>query len=188
MAIRTDDEILQMYLNPSTKEAGFKILMDQYQDKVYWQIRRMLKEHNDASDVMQNVFIKVWTALSSFKRESQLSTWLYRIAYNESLTFIGQRNRMALNDWENSENKVAGIRDSSYTSIKNDLYAHLDEAIETLPEKQKLVFKMRYYDEMPYEEMATVTGTSVGALKASYHHAVKKIEEYVKSALNENES
>lgn len=173
-----------MLKSPSTKDKGLRCLMEVYQEKLYWQIRRIVNEHEDSNDVLQNLFIKVWNHIDRFKEESQLSTWLYRIAYNESITFITQKKKMNLADWENEEQKVTEISDSR-DEMKNDMYLALDKAIETLPEKQKVVFKMRYYDEMSYEQMAEVTGTTVGGLKASYHHAVKKIEEFVKGALNQ---
>lgn len=169
---------------PSTKDKGLRCLMELYQEKLYWQIRRIVNEHEDSNDVLQNVFIKVWNYIDRFKEESQLSTWLYRIAYNEAITFITQKKKMNLADWENEQQKVVELTDSR-DEMKNELQLALENALETLPEKQKIVFKMRYYDEMSYEQMAEVTGTSVGALKASYHHAVKKIEELVKAALNQ---
>ncbi|MES2883134.1 MAG: sigma-70 family RNA polymerase sigma factor, partial [Bacteroidota bacterium] len=147
----------------------------------YWHIRRMLADHEDANDVLQNVFIRVWNGLENFREDSQLYTWLYRIATNESLTFLeGRKKRTAvsLSDVETGlENKIKADKHFD----PNRIEWKLQLAMQQLPEKQKLVFGLRYYDEMPYEEMSRVLGTSEGALKASYHHAVKKIEDYIKN-------
>jgi len=141
----------------------------------------MVIDHDDANDVLQNVFIKVWNGLENFREDSQLYTWLYRVATNESLTFIDQQKKksvVSLNDIESGlANKVAA--DKNFDA--NRLEWKLQLAIQQLPEKQKLVFNLRYYDEMPYEEMSRILDTSEGALKASYHHAVKKIEEFIKN-------
>ena len=182
----SDIEILTRIRNKSTRDSGFRMLMEQYQEKIYWQIRRIAIEHEDSNDVLQEVFIKVWKNIDKFKEESLLSTWLYRIAYNEAVTYITSKRKMKLADWENEEKSLSQLAEKEEDS-KQELEMILAEAIELLPEKQKIVFRMRYYDENKYEEMATITGTSVGALKASYHIAVKKIEEYVKEKLNQNQ-
>jgi RNA polymerase sigma-70 factor (ECF subfamily) len=178
---RSDAELLMQFRNPSTKESAFTAIIRKYQERLYWHVRRMVVDHEDANDVLQNVFIKVWNGLENFKEESQLYTWLYRIATNESLTFLeGQKKRSAvsLSDVESGlSNKV--IADKHFDA--NKLEWKLQLAIQQLPEKQRLVFNLRYYDEMPYEEMSRVLETSEGALKASYHHAVKKIEDYIKN-------
>jgi len=175
-----DRELLQQFRQPETKESAFTAIIKKYQEKLYWHIRRMVIDHDDANDVLQNVFIKVWNGLGNFREDSQLYTWLYRIATNESLTFIEQQKKKAavsLSDVETGlANKV--IADSNFDP--NRLEWKLQLAIQQLPEKQKIVFNLRYYDEMPYEEMSRVLDTSEGALKASYHHAVKKIEEFIK--------
>src|SRR5207344_1054266 len=174
-----DRELLQQFRLPETKERAFTAIIKKYQEKLYWHIRRMVVEHEDANDVLQNVFIKVWKGLENFKEESQLYTWLYRIATNESLTFIEQQKKhssVSLGDLENGlVNKI--IADKNFDA--NRLEWKLQVAIQQLPEKQRAVFNLRYYDEMPYEEMSRVLETSEGALKASYHHAVKKIEDYI---------
>jgi len=176
-----DQELLQQFRQAATKEKAFTAIIKKYQEKLYWHVRRMVVDHDDANDVLQNMFIKVWNALDNFREDSQLYTWLYRIATNESLTFLQQQKRRAavsLSDVESGlENKVKA--DAGFDA--NKLEWKLQLAIQQLPEKQRAVFNLRYYDEMPYEEMSRVLETSEGALKASYHHAVKKIEEFIKN-------
>ena len=175
----SDSELLQQFREPSTKESAYTTLIRKYQERLYWHIRRMVVDHEDANDVLQNVFIRVWKGLENFREDSQLYTWLYRIATNESLTFLEQqkkRTAISLSEVEAGlSNKVRA--DENFDA--NKLEWKLQLAIQQLPEKQRLVFSLRYYDEMPYEEMSRVLETSEGALKASYHHAVKKIEEYI---------
>lgn len=177
----TDSELLTQFRNPITKEKSFTILIKKYQEKLYWHVRRMVIEHEDANDVLQNVFIRVWNGLENFREDSQLYTWLYRIATNECLTYIEQqkkRSSVSLSDVESGlSNKIKA--DKHFDA--NRLEWKLQLAIQQLPEKQRIVFNLRYYDEMPYEEMSRVLETSEGALKASYHHAVKKIEDYIKN-------
>jgi len=176
-----DQELLQQFRQAATKEKAFTAIIKKYQEKLYWHIRRMVVDHDDTNDVLQNMFIKVWNALDNFREDSQLYTWLYRIATNESLTFLQQQKRrsaVSLNDVESGlSNKVKA--DAAFDA--NKLEWKLQLAIQQLPEKQRAVFNLRYYDEMPYEEMSRVLETSEGALKASYHHAVKKIEEFIKN-------
>ena len=176
-----DQELLQQFRQAATKEKAFTAIIKKYQEKLYWHIRRMVVDHDDTNDVLQNMFIKVWNALDNFREDSQLYTWLYRIATNESLTFLQQQKRrsaVSLNDVESGlSNKVKA--DAAFDATK--LEWKLQLAIQQLPEKQRAVFNLRYYDEMPYEEMSRVLETSEGALKASYHHAVKKIEEFIKN-------
>ena len=171
---RSDAELLIQFRNPQTKEAAFTTIIKKYQERLYWHIRRMVVDHDDANDVLQNVFIRVWNGLENFREDSQLYTWLYRVATNESLTFLeGQKKRTAVSfsDVESGlSNKVKA--DSHFDA--NKLEWKLQLAIQQLPDKQRVVFSLRYYDEMPYEEMSRVLETSEGALKASYHHAVKK--------------
>ena len=178
---RSDAELLQQFRIPATKEQAFTTIIKKYQERLYWHIRRMVVDHDDTNDVLQNVFIRVWNGLENFKEESQLYTWLYRIATNESLTFIeSQKKRAAvsLSDVETGlSNKIKADRHFD----PNRLEWKLQLAIQQLPEKQRVVFLLRYYDEMPYEEMSRVLETSEGALKASYHHAVKKIEDFIKN-------
>jgi RNA polymerase sigma-70 factor (ECF subfamily) len=180
MAVTTQDsELLVQFRNPATKESAYTSIIRKYQEKLYWHVRRMVIEHEDANDVLQNVFIRVWNALENFREDSQLYTWLYRIATNESLTFLEQqkkRSSVPLGDVESGlENKIKADKDFDASKLEWKLQL----AIQQLPEKQRIVFSLRYYDEMPYEEMSKVLETSEGALKASYHHAVKKIEDYI---------
>lgn len=177
----SDAALLQEFRQPETKERAYTAIIKKYQERLYWHIRRLVVDHDDANDVLQNVFIRVWNGLQNFKEESQLYTWLYRIATNESLTFIEQQKKRAavsLSDVESGlSNKIKA--DRHFDSKK--LEWKLQLAIQQLPEKQRIVFTLRYYDEMPYEEMSRVLDTSEGALKASYHHAVKKVEDYIKN-------
>ncbi len=183
MALTTlsDSELLVEFRNPVTKEKAFTYLIKKYQEKLYWHLRCMVVDHDDANDVLQNVMIRVWNGLENFREDSQLYTWLYRVATNECLTFLEQqkkRSSVSLSDVESGlENKIKA--DQNFDG--NKLEWKLQLGIQQLPEKQRIVFQLRYYDEMPYEEMSRVLETSEGALKASYHHAVKKIEEYIKN-------
>jgi RNA polymerase sigma-70 factor (ECF subfamily) len=174
-----DTELLIQFRDPDTKEKAFTAIIKKYQEKLYWHIRRMVVEHEDANDVLQNVFIRVWNGLENFREDSQLYTWLYRIATNECLSFLEQQKKkstLSLSDMESGlSNKI--LADKHFDP--NKLEWKLQLAIQQLPEKQRIVFGLRYYDEMPYEEMSRVLETSEGALKASYHHAVKKIEDYI---------
>lgn len=177
----SDSELLVQFRNEATKERAYTAIIRKYQEKLYWHVRRMVVDHEDANDVLQNVFIRVWNGLENFREDSQLYTWLYRIATNESLTFIEQqkkRSSVSLSDVESGlSNKIKADRDFD----GNKLEWKLQLAIQQLPEKQRVVFSLRYYEEMPYEEMSRVLETSEGALKASYHHAVKKIEDYIRN-------
>lgn len=175
----SDKELLEKFHNPETRNYAFNMLVRQYQKKVYWHIRRIVIDHDDANDVVQNVFIKVWKALDNFKGDSQLFTWLYRIATNESITFLKQK-KSALNiSFDDVGNYLSNTLQDDGFFKGDEIQQKLQKAILTLPEKQRIVFNMKYYDEMKYEQMAEVLDTSVGALKASFHHAVKKIEEYL---------
>ena len=177
----SDNELLVQFRNPATKESAYTAIIRKYQEKLYWHIRRMVVEHEDTNDVLQNVFIRVWNGLENFREDAQLYTWLYRIATNECLTFLEQqkkRGTISLNDIETGlSNKV---RADKYFD-PNKLEWKLQLAIQQLPEKQRLVCTLRFYDEKPYEQMSQVLDTSEGGLKASYHHAVKKIEDYIKN-------
>jgi RNA polymerase sigma-70 factor (ECF subfamily) len=177
----TDAELLQQFRNPATKERAYTAIIRKYQERLYWHIRRIVVDHDDTNDVLQNVFIRVWNGLENFKEESQLYTWLYRIATNESLTFLEQQKKRAAVSFDEVESGLSNKIKADKHFDPNRLEWKLQMAIQQLPEKQKVVFSLRYYDEMPYEEMSRVLETSEGALKASYHHAVKKIEDYIKN-------
>lgn len=170
----TDEEILVQFKNPTSKEKAFRNLLSKYQERLYFHVRRYVHHHEDANDVLQNTFIKIWNAIDNFRGESGLYTWLYRIASNEAITYINinkKRNEIDI------EQTSAQHRIGTDNIEAGEMTAKLQYAIDTLPNKQKQVFILRYYDEMPYEEISKIVDTSVGALKASYHHAVKKIEE-----------
>ncbi len=176
-----DKELLQQFRNEQTRHNAFNLLVRKYQKKVYWHTRRIVIGHDDADDVVQNVFIKVWKALDNFNEESQLFTWLYRIATNESLTFLKQKKGDLRVEYESVEQFLSTtLTDDNYFNGE-EIQLKLQQAILTLPEKQRLVFNMKYYEDMKYEEMSEVLETSVGALKASYHFAVKKIEVFIKA-------
>jgi RNA polymerase sigma factor (sigma-70 family) len=176
-----DKELLHQFKQPETKEKAFTTIIKKYQEKLYWHIRRMVVDHDDANDVLQNVFIKVWNGLQNFREDSQLYTWLYRIATNESLTFLDQQKRRSTVSMNEEEAGLSNKIKAEEGFDARKLEWKLQLAIQKLPEKQRAVFTLRYYDEMPYEEMSRVLETSEGALKASYHHAVKKIEEFIKN-------
>ncbi|MFA9389042.1 MAG: RNA polymerase sigma factor [Prolixibacteraceae bacterium] len=174
------EDFISRLKDPSTKRAAFKELVENYQEKIYWHVRKMVINHDDADDILQNTFIKIWNNIDSFREESSLYTWFFRIATNETLTFLAQQKRRTI---------YSGSLDNEYLAenLKSDDYfdgseiqRKLQEAILTLPDKQRLVFNMKYFDEIKYNDMALILETSVGALKASYHHAVKKIEAHLK--------
>ncbi|MCU0327919.1 MAG: RNA polymerase sigma factor [Chitinophagales bacterium] len=181
--IITDDEIIDLVIDPHTQEKGFRLLINQFKEKVYYQIKRLIIHHDDVDEVLQIVWIKVWQNLHAFKRESSLSTWIYRIAYNESITYIQNQKKKKIADWETvapaleeniSSNDFEEDEIKGYS--KSEILRTIEKAIDSLPEKQKYIFQLRYFEELPYAEIAKITGTTEGALKASYHHAVKKIE------------
>lgn len=176
-----DQELLAKIRNPETRNYGFNMLVRSYQQKVYTLVRKMVIDHDDADDITQEIFIKIHKSIESFREDSQLYTWVYRIATNESLTFLKKKRRRFFIPIEDVDSELASKIDSSPAISGDEIQKKLQKALLTLPDKQRLVFNLKYYEEMPYEEMASVTGTSEGALKASYHHAVKKIEEFLKN-------
>jgi len=175
----TDELLLQLFADEKTRTRAFEMLVKKYQKDVYLSVRRMVGLHDDANDVSQNVFIKIWRHLDSFRGESSLKTWILRICTNESLTFIEKRKKL-LNLTEDSYTDwmLQTIPDDKYLS-SDKIVQLIQQAILQLPEKQQIVFSLRYYDEMPYEEMSKLLNTSEGALKASYHFAVKKVEDFL---------
>ena len=174
-----DQYILALFSKEKTKEQAFKLLMDKYQEVIYFAIRRVVFSHEDANDITQNVLLKIWRYLDKFRGESSLKTWITKICVNESLTFIEKKKKM-LNLFDDSytDYMVTSVAEDKHFSA-DKIQQLLQQAIMQLPEKQKMVFTLRYYDEMPYEEMSKVLNTSVGALKASYHFAAKKVEEFL---------
>lgn len=174
-------ELIERLRNPSTCRQAMNEVIVIYSEPLYWQIRRMVQNHDDTDDILQNTFIKAWTSIENFRGDAKLSTWLYKIAINESLTFLAKeksRNTVSIDEADNNMDSVI----EADRWIDGDKAALLfRKAIATLPEKQRLVFNMKYFNEMKYEDISNVLGTSVGALKASYHLAVKKIEQYIES-------
>ncbi|RZK68498.1 MAG: sigma-70 family RNA polymerase sigma factor [Pedobacter sp.] len=174
-----DSEILEKFSNEKTRNEAFNLLLSKYQQKIYWHIRRLVIDHDDADDLVQDVFIKVWKNLEKFRSDSQLYTWIYRIATNESITFLNkkkQRNNIPLDEVSGELNETL-VASDYFNGDK--IQMKLQKAMLTLPEKQRLIFNMKYFDELKYEEISEITGTSVGALKASFHIAVKKIEVFM---------
>jgi RNA polymerase sigma-70 factor (ECF subfamily) len=176
-----DAELLRLFRQDDTKEQAFTSIVKKYQEKLYWHIRRMVVDHDDADDVLQNVFIKVWNALSNFREDSQLYTWLYKIATNECITFLDKKKHKPSISFEDVADGLADKIKADNNFDAKKLEWKLQLAIQQLPTRQRLVFNLRYYDEMPYEEMSRILDTSEGALKASYHHAAKKIEDYIRN-------
>ncbi|MDZ4757364.1 MAG: RNA polymerase sigma factor [Bacteroidota bacterium] len=178
MSTIEDKDILAGFRDEKTRNHCFEQLVDKYQRRIYWHVRKIVLAHDDADDVVQNTFIKVWSSLEGFREDSKLFTWLYRISTNEAINFLNKKKANLYNDWETVEYSLSENLASDPYFNGNDIQMKLQQAILTLPAKQRLVFNMKYFDEVKYEEMSEILGTSVGALKASYFHAVKKIEKY----------
>lgn len=181
-----EKEILALLKDPRQRDVAFGHILDANQRRIYYFVRRMVLDHDDADDVTQNTFIKAWKGLDGFRGEAKISTWLHRIAYNEAITFIGQKKKR---NHVSVEDHLAATASSLMADVLyegDDIQARLHAAVDTLPEKQKAVFVMKYFEEKKYEEISDITGTSVGALKASFHHAVNKIEEFVKLNIESN--
>ena len=171
-----EDILLQQLRDERTRSAAFSALVKAYSELLYWHIRHMVLSHDDANDILQNTFTKAWMGIDGFLGQSKVLTWLYRIATNETYTFVTRNNHgMQFDDID----ETASTIEADEWFDGDDLQARLQAAIQTLPPKQRMVFNMKYYDEMKYEEMSAILGTSTGALKASYHIAVKKISEYL---------
>lgn len=182
MAQADDKHILDLFKEEKTRNHALSLLIAKYQKQLYWHIRKIVIDHDDADDVLQNTFIKVWKGLENFREDSQLYTWMYRIATNEALSHLRKKqkeNSTSLHPIEYQLSK--NLEDDNYFQ-GDEIQLKLQQAILTLPEKQRIVFNMRYYDEIPYEKMSEILETSVGALKASYHIAAKKIEEFLVNA------
>jgi RNA polymerase sigma-70 factor (ECF subfamily) len=171
-----EKEFILQLLNPKTQNNAFQKLLHDYKRPLYNHIRNIVLDHDDTNDVLQNTFIKVFQNLNNFKGESKLYSWIYRIATNESITFINKKSKLSGSTSRELKSKIVENLQADTHFDGNEIQIKLQKAILTLPEKQQLVFKMRYFEEIKYEEMSTILGTSVGALKASYHLAVKKIE------------
>lgn len=174
-----DKELLLKIRNPDSRNYGFNMLVRTYQQRVYWHVRKMVIDHDDANDLTQEIFIKIHKYIDTFREDSQLFTWIYRIATNECLSFLNKKKRKFFLPIEDVTQQLIAKVDNDPDLNGDEIQKRLQKAILQLPDKQRLVFNMKYFDDMPYEQMAEVTKTSVGALKASFHHAVKKIEEYL---------
>ena len=171
-----DGDIIEGVKIPGKEELAFNQLVQKYQERLYWHIRKIVIGHDDTDDVLQNTMIKVWRSLSEFRADSGLYTWLYRIATNEALTFLKQKKRKTFAPWVDVEQRMSETLESDPWFNGDEIQLKLQKAILKLPEKQRIVFNMKYFDEQKYEEMSVILNTSVGALKASYHHAIKKIK------------
>jgi RNA polymerase sigma factor (sigma-70 family) len=174
-----DQELLQKIRNPDSRNYGFNLLVRQYQQRVYWHVRKMVIDHDDADDLTQEIFIKIHKYIDGFREDSQLFTWIYRIATNECLSFLNKKKRRFFLPIEDITEELCAKVDASPDMDGDEIQKKLQKAILKLPDKQRLVFNMKYYDDLPYEAISEITKTSVGALKASYHHAVKKIEGFL---------
>jgi RNA polymerase sigma factor (sigma-70 family) len=174
-----DSEILEKFRNEDTRNYAFNMLVRKYQKRVYWHIRKMVIDHDEINDLTQDVFVKIWNNLFEFRNDSQLFTWIYRIATNECLNFLNKKRRRFFLPIHDVEHDLEEKLKSSVHIAGDEVQLKLQKALLKLPEKQRLVFNMKYFDDMKYEEISEVLGTSVGALKASYHLAVKKIEDYL---------
>lgn len=179
MSEYTDAELLEQFGNDGTRHYAFNLLVKKYQQRLYWHIRRIVISHDDANDVIQNVFIKVWCSLDDFRKDSRLYTWLYRIATNEALTFLRKKRNRFFLPLHDVENTLSGsLAEDPYFS-GDRIQLKLQQAVLQLPTRQRMIFNMKYFDGMKYEEIAEILNLTTGALKASYHHAVKKIEKYM---------
>lgn len=181
-----DAYILELLQHKESYEKGFRLLLQNYQSRIYSHVRRMVNSHEDANDIVQNCFVKVYKSIHKFEKKSKLYTWLYRIATNESLTFLEKRKRTSTDSLDSQEATWHQLKADAYFD-GNQAQFLLNKAILSLPDKQKAVFNMRYFDEMPYKDISEALETSQGALKASYHHAVKKIEAFVKENSDQKE-
>lgn len=176
--MNNEEQLIRKLQDPATREEAFETLVKEFQEQLYWQIRRMVLNHQDTDDILQNVFLKAWQALGTFRGDAQLSTWLYRIANNESINHLKRQRAITIslsdtNDTDTENTKVQLESDPYFDG--NETEIQLQQAVQSLPPKQRQVFNMKYFQEMKYEDISQILGTSTGALKASYHHAVQKI-------------
>lgn len=177
--VNKDKELVAQFKS-GDRETAFRQIVAQYQERLYWHIRKMVISHDDTDDVLQNTFMKAWGGLENFREDAQLFTWIYRIATNESLTFLNKKKKRTIIPMSGDEYDLSETLESDAYFDGDEAQKRLQKALISLPEKQRLVFNMKYFDEMKYEEISEILETSVGALKASYHHAVKKIELFLK--------
>ena len=178
-----EKEIIALLQDPTRQREAFECIVKEYSGQLYWQIRRLVLSHEDANDLLQNTFIKAWTNIDYFRGDAKMSTWLYRIALNECLTFLNKQrasNQLSIDD---ADMEMLNKLESDTYFDGDDTQKIFLQAIHTLPEKQQIVFNLKYFKEMKYEEISEIVGTSIGGLKASYHHAVKKIEAFLEKHL-----
>lgn len=183
MKVTDESSLIEQLQCAETRHKAFEQVVRKYSEQLYWQIRRMVLSHDDANDLLQNTFIKAWSNIDIFRGDSRLSTWLYRIALNETLTFLAHEKNLQAIDIDSPEGSMADRLEGDTWFDGDDAQKLLQEAILTLPDKQRLVFNLRYFEEMKYEEMSKLLDTSVGALKSSYHLAVKKISDFLEGYL-----
>ncbi|WP_370090545.1 RNA polymerase sigma factor [Ekhidna sp.] len=174
-----EELIIEKIRADETRNYGFNLLVREYQERIYWHVRKMVIDHDDADDLVQEVFVKVWHNLGKFREDSKLYTWIYRIATNECLNFLKKKKRRFFLPIHDLEGELTEKLTSNIEPSGDEVQMKLQKALLKLPDKQRIVFNMKYFDEMKFAEIAEITGTSVGALKANYHHAVKKIEDFI---------
>lgn len=179
MSKYSEKELISLFSQQGNENYAFNLIVELYKERLYWHIRKIVIDHDDTDDVLQNTYIKVWKGLPGFREDSLLYTWIYRIATNEALSFLKQKRTKYFLPITNVERQLSETLESDEYFNGEEIQLKLQKAILTLPEKQRIVFNMKYFDEMKYENISEILGTSVGALKASYHHAVKKIEKYL---------
>ncbi len=176
--IKDDPQLIERLRDSATCREAFGEVIKKYSEPLYWQIRRIVENHDDTNDLLQNTFLKAWSSIENFRGDAKLSTWLYKIAINESITFLAKERKRLHISIDDEESHLINLIEADTFVDGDQLALKLRKAIASLPEKQRIVFNMRYYDEMKYEDMSEILGTSVGALKASYHIAAKKIEQF----------
>ena len=174
-----EELIIEKIREEETRNYGFNLLVREYQERIYWHVRKMVIDHDDADDLVQEVFVKVWKNLSKFREDSKLYTWVYRIATNECLNFLKKKKRRFFMPIHDLEGELTEKLTSTAEVSGDEVQMKLQKALLKLPDKQRMVFNMKYFDDMKFTDIAEITGTSVGALKANYHHAVKKIEDFI---------
>ena len=176
----SDKDILRLFHQEKGEQKAFRLLVSKYGERLYWHIRKIVIGHEDTDDVLQNVFVKIWKGIREFRNESQLYTWMYRVATNESLNFLQEKRRKTYGNSERITNFLENQLESDPWFSGDEIQYELQKAVLKLPERQRVIFNMKYYDDMKYDDMAVVLGVAVGTLKATYHVAVKKIEESLK--------
>jgi RNA polymerase sigma-70 factor (ECF subfamily) len=180
MTVMKDTEIIELFKLTKSKEKAFEILIKKYQEPLYWIIRRIVISHEDTDDVLQNTFVKIWKGLDNFKNQSKLFTWLYRIAVNEALTWVNKNKKRVYSNGEINDALIDKLEADVFFD-GNEIEKKLQKSILSLPKRQQMVFNMKYYEHLKYNEISEILNVSVGSLKASYHLAVKKIEQYLKT-------